>query len=112
MLFGDDFFQNEFHEVLSRKKSHVFIKRFTGHCLYWSVIHGLVTAIQVLIALLVLVLSLVAGGDLHVPHALLTLDVAAPVELTLASLSPPLPPGGVTPVTAEQVTSIDALGSL
>ena len=86
MLFGDDFFQNEFHEVLSRKKSHVFIKRFTGHCLYWSVIHGLVTAIQVLIALLVLVLSLVAGGDLHIPHALLTLDVAAPVELAVAAL--------------------------
>ena len=29
---------------------------------------------------------LVAGGDLHVPHALLALHVAAPVELALAPL--------------------------
>ena len=57
-------------------------------------------------------LTLVASRDLYVPLTLLALHVAAPVELTLASLSPPLPPRGVTPVTAEQVTTIDALGSL
>ena len=62
--------------------------------------------------MMVLVLRLVAGGDLHVSHALLALHVAAPVELALAPLCPPLAPGGVASVTAEQVTTIDTLGSL
>ena len=52
---------------------------------------------------------LVAGGDLHVPDALLALHVAAPVELAPAPLRPPLSPGGVAPVAAQQVTTVDTL---
>ena len=58
---------------------------------------------------MVLVLRLVAGGDLHVSHALLALHVAAPVELAPAPLRPPLPPGGVAPVAAQQVATVDSL---
>ena len=54
----------------------------------------------------------VAGGDLHVPHALLALHVAAPVELTPAPLRPPLPPGGVAAVAAQQVATVNSLGTL
>ena len=57
-------------------------------------------------------MSLVACWYLDIPHTLLALHVAAPVELALAPLCPPLAPGGVASVTAEQVTTIDTLGSL
>ena len=67
------------------------------------------SSVQVLIALSQ---PLVAGGDLDVPHTLLALHVAAPVELALAPLCPPLPPRGVAPVAAQQVAAIDPLGSL
>ena len=52
---------------------------------------------------------LVTRGDLHVAHALLALHVAAPVELALAALCAALPPGGVAPVTAQQVATVDSL---
>ena len=55
---------------------------------------------------------LVAGGDLHIPDTLLALHVAAPVELTPAPLRPPLPPGGVAAVTAQQVATVNSLGTL
>ena len=54
----------------------------------------------------------VAGGDLDVPHALLALHVAAPVELTPAPLRPPLSPSRVAPVAAQQVATVDSLGTL
>ena len=52
---------------------------------------------------------LVACGDLDVPHTLLALHVAAPVELAPAPLRPSLPPGGVAAVTAQQVAAVDTL---
>ena len=55
---------------------------------------------------------LVAGGDLDVPHALLALDVAAPVELAPTPLRPPLPPGGVAAVAAQQVAPVNSLRTL
>ena len=55
---------------------------------------------------------LVAGGDLHIPDTLLALHVAAPVELTPAPLRPPLPPGGVAAVAAQQVATVNSLGTL
>ena len=91
-----------------QKKVHWTL--WVSACLYWLVkvcLYGLVTTLQVPVAL-----SLVAGGDLDVPHALLALHVAAPVELALAPLCPPLPPRGVAPVAAQQVAAIDPLGSL
>lgn len=90
-----------------QKKVHWTL--WVSACLYWLVkvcLYGLVNTLQVPIAL-----SLVAGGDLHVPHALLALHVAAPVELALAPLRPPLAPRGVAPVAAQQVATIDPLGS-
>ena len=54
-------------------------------------------------------LVLVACGDLDVPHTLLALHVAAPVELAPAPLRPSLPPGGVAAVTAQQVAAVDTL---
>ena len=50
----------------------------------------------------------VAGGDLHVPHALLALHVAAPVELALAPLRPTLSPRCVATVATQQVAPVDA----
>ena len=55
---------------------------------------------------------LVAGGDLDVPHALLALDVAAPVELAPTPLRPPLPPGGVAAVAAQQVAPVNSFRTL
>ena len=55
---------------------------------------------------------LVAGGDLHIPDTLLALHVAAPVELTPAPLRPPLPPGCVAAVAAQQVATVNSLGTL
>ena len=43
----------------------------------------------------------VAGGDLDVPHALLALDIAAPVELALASLRPTFSPRCVATVATQ-----------
>ena len=57
-------------------------------------------------------LTLVASGDLDIHLTLLALHVAAPVELTLAPLHPGPPPGGVSPVTAQHVTTIISIGSL
>ena len=51
---------------------------------------------------------LVAGGDLHVPHALLALHVAAPVELALAPLRPSLSSRRVAAVATQQVAPVDA----
>lgn len=51
---------------------------------------------------------LVAGRDLHVPHALLALHVAAPVELALASLRPTFSPRCVAAVATQQVAPVDA----
>ena len=95
-----------------QKKVHWTLRHWVSACLYWLVkvcLYGLVPNVQVLIALSQ---PLVTGGDLDVPHTLLALHVAAPVELALASLCPPLPPRGVAPVTAQQVAAIDTLGSL
>ena len=50
----------------------------------------------------------VAGGDLHVPHALLALHVAAPVELALAPLRPSLSSRRVAAVATQQVAPVDA----
>ena len=55
---------------------------------------------------------LVACGDLDVPHTLLALHVAAPVELAPAPLRPSLPPGGVAAVTAQQVATVNSFGTL
>ena len=50
----------------------------------------------------------VAGGDLDVPHALLALDIAAPVELALAPLRPTFSPRCVAAVATQQVAPVDA----
>ena len=50
----------------------------------------------------------VAGGDLHVPHALLALHVAAPVELALAPLRPTFSARRVATVATQQVAPVDA----
>ena len=52
---------------------------------------------------------LFTNGELDRLGAGLALHVAAPVELALAPLCPPLPPGGVAPVAAEKVATIDTL---
>ena len=53
--------------------------------------------------------GLVASGNLDISDTFFTLYIATPVELALASLCPPLSPGGVASVTTQQVTSIYTL---
>jgi len=50
----------------------------------------------------------VAGGNLHVPHALLALHIAAPVELALAPLRPTFSPRCVATIATQQVAPVDA----
>lgn len=53
---------------------------------------------------------LFAGVHVVDPDALLTADVAAPVEDTVALLLSLLSPGVVTSAAAQQVTPVDAVG--
>ena len=50
----------------------------------------------------------VAGGDLDVPHALLALDIAAPVELALAALLDGRLVRVVAPAAAHQIAAVHA----
>ncbi len=50
----------------------------------------------------------VARGDLDILDTLLALYVAAPVELALAALHPPLAPRRVSAIAAQQVAPVDS----
>ena len=62
--------------------------------------------------MVVVVVTLIASGYLHIPDALLALYVAAPVELALAPLLPALPARRVAPVAAQQVAPVNTLRRL
>jgi hypothetical protein len=54
----------------------------------------------------------VARGDLDILDTLLALYVAAPVELALAALHPPLAPRRVSAIAAQQVAPVDSFWGL